>query len=878
MKRLALLLVVFSLLFVGFVSADPADGLVAYYPLDSFPIVIDEQGLTNGSSTGVNNVSGVGGSAYNFSDANNTYVNFSNTNVLSALDGSPQVSWNFLLNRDSSGSEELIQYFGTTSGGNGFSIRILSNGSVQANVRSAVADTPADVTGGITGLNNWEMWSVVADYANDRLLLYRNTSLTNNISATWANSVFTASVFGSPPTNLRWGTDNGFSFFSDFLLDNVRIYDRALNTSDLETLYDEYFNPDSGNWTVTVVNNFTGDALVNVSLVLSNGTIFSNGTGNYIVTDLQRDTGALVNYTLSSPNYFNRSFVDVNISSDATDGLVRFFEFRGVSFGGIVEFNGTNFTRDLNYSVNFTCNSVYGARVWEVIDGVIGSEITGFSCGNETPVLVNGSYEHPAEEGFVMGFFLNSTFLPSNNSLYSVNQSFSADLESPSVFLDVNFSSGFDVALEVNVSLRCLDTVFGNLSYNTTVNGEELFSGYFINDSTQTNLTSDVVSGDNVFVGFCSDPFSSNSSSLSQELFFSTALIWDEVLNQPFDVFNVSSVKLWFGDDSDYFDFQSENQSNVTILSSNVSQLRLDIGYAGGDVVTRFVDLSLLNGSSSVKICANEEGVLHYEQFLVSGGQHPVIMQNTFTDCLVAADYTRFAYQDAFLLKAFTITSSYFLYIFDGFGVQTLLASIDGSVATTINIDTLEFASEAYDIGLLSDALSVQQLGNSSMVVRYLNLAGDVSSGTLSIRRLDTDSTVFSTSSFVDPDNWTFVFDWSSLSNVTNQTLFKLSYDYLKTDGSEGSIVRFINSTGGVGRINSVLAAIVSLMIMFFGFSLVAVNQTFSWFGILMAIFAMVMTSFGVPIWYLTFMFVIESIFIVYFGVLLWQKNSGTVI
>lgn len=238
-KLLIIFMLILFFLTTSFVLADTAEDLVMSHQFETVPTSTDSQATTDATGSGINLASGVGGTgnAWNFTSTNSSYANLTDKDFMTTITGSPVVYSNFWLKPTSFASESFVQYWGTGGGSNAFSIRVLTNGSIQANIRSNSADSSQNIDAGPLALNNWEMWTIEVNYPNDRLLIYRNETLIANNSATFLNTSFDANTFGSAPTNLRWGSDNALGGSANVVMDNYNWYNKSVNSADLTALY-----------------------------------------------------------------------------------------------------------------------------------------------------------------------------------------------------------------------------------------------------------------------------------------------------------------------------------------------------------------------------------------------------------------------------------------------------------------------------------------------------------------------------------------------------------------------------------------------------------------------------------------------------------------
>lgn len=388
-----------------------------------------------------------------------------------------------------------------------------------------------------------------------------------------------------------------------------------------------------------------------------------------------------------------------------------------------------------------------------------------------------------------------------------------------------------------------------------------------------------ICTGCNITGTYCSIPYTFNAekdavleySHINLDLLLTIILI-DEVDNTEFDLNQTTSARVYWDENRSYFDFKNANVT--TYNSTNVTQdkLRFEFKYSDGTIITRWIDTTLIDGTN-LRVCVNKEGVTHYEQLIISASQKRVVLKNLFSDCLIAADYTRFAYQDAYLLKAYTIDSLYYLYTYDE-GQQVYLASVDGSVSAYINVDTLEFQQEGYNIDILSEALSFQKTDNTTIQIYYNNLKEDNTALDLAITRMDTSTEVFTTSDFTDPNEFTLYFNFATL-DVNESTLFLLELDKTTADGTT-TLRRYFNTGASTGVISSGFALVISILSIVFGLTFAAARITFSFFGMFATMAAIGVCALSVAAWYITFLQVINVIILVYIITVMVTKNTAT--
>ena len=508
--------------------------------------------------------------------------------------------------------------------------------------------------------------------------------------------------------------------------------------------------------------------------------------------------------------------------------------------------NGSNYVRHLNYSILYTCNQ----------SNTIIGYVNGAAAFNFTPTCdatvktYNGVYTHSVEGNYNISF---------SYALYDTTQTtktnFISDLYAPVITqLSITLSGGF-LAATATLNISCTD-ISQIISYNMTFNHDIIFIGNKTQNTTQSNNTASFESGLNTLIGTCTDSFSSTKTNTTTTVYSTLIVLIDEISNVPFDVSNLSKVRLYRDDNSSYFDFKANgtNQLNITVLGAE--KLRLELTYTDNTIVTRYVDLSLVNGTS-LRLCANLEGTTHYEQLILSATQSPVLLKSDYASCYVAADYTHFAYQSGYLLKAFTIARGYSLYNFKN-GAATYLASIDGSLASYVNLDSIEFSTQPFTVNTQGESLTFNKLGNGTIYIYYQNPKKNIEDINVTIRELDNGAVVYSNASFTDPNLFGFVFNYSAYGN--SSTFFTIKVDKTDTEGYETTLTRYFNGQAFSKTLRAEFAIVIAIFVLIAGLTIAGINTTFGWLGGLMSFATVALLAFAVPTWYVLFFQAIAAV------------------
>jgi len=226
-------------------------------------------------------------------------------------------------------------------------------------------------------------------------------------------------------------------------------------------------------------------------------------------------------------------------------------------------------------------------------------------------------------------------------------------------------------------------------------------------------------------------------------------------------------------------------------------------------------------------------------------------------------------------LNAFTSHDNYYLYTWDD-GNPVVLSSIDGSIETYINLDTLEFSREGYDFSVLQDTLTFEKTASNTIKIYYRNLQGDNTALNLTIERMDTDEVIFSSTSFLDLNEFTIYVDTSTVSNKTNSTLYRATIYKTTAEGTE-TFKRYFNENASVGMIASGVAFTIAFLLLIFGLSMAVARLTFSWLGIFVCLASLAVLALSIAAWYITLMMAINLIVLVYIVMMMMNQNYATV-
>ncbi len=545
-----------------------------------------------------------------------------------------------------------------------------------------------------------------------------------------------------------------------------------------------------------------------------------------------------------------------------------------INFEDFVVYNNTNYTRNLKYVLDYHFPDVGDLSMFVFVNNTLDNFVN--INGSNITLNISRITSHSKDEFINISILINST---TNQGLFKrfiiINQTFFNDATNPTIIiLNISNIKPFNQTT-LNTSMNCSDISGVNLTYNITHNGILLFFANVTNGTRITNET-EVTRGLNNLTGRCSDLFGTTEVTLSTNIFTALLALIDERENVAFNLDNVSSAIVFFDNNRSSFDFKQHNTSSINFTGVGDSRLRFEFVYFEGVTIIRYIDLSLLK-ESDVRVCINEEGITHFQQLIISATNKRAILKSIFSDCYIVADFTRFAFGSTFVLQAFTISTFYQLTTIDNSGNEVLLASLDGSIASNINLDNLEFDRTKISVSISSDALTFKKLeGTETINIRYENLAEDNLKTTMTIIRLDTNQQVFQSSDFADPNDITVLFDFSTLSNVTNSTLFQIEIEREKASGTS-SFKKYFNILAKSGILKSQFAFVISILITVFGLTFTISKLALGWFGILIELASIIFLTLAVSTFYTILLQSINAVILIYIVIML-VKDTHTAI
>lgn len=560
-------------------------------------------------------------------------------------------------------------------------------------------------------------------------------------------------------------------------------------------------------------------------------------------------------------------------ATNTTYFYINTFDLVGVNYSNYLIYSSKNYTRDLTYNVYYTCSNNRG-NISLLINGTLNQTLTADCSGSTILNNISGTKSDIMPEGdFNIQFRLNDY----GRTELSGNVSFISDQNAPIVTaMGIYPGVGFNAA-NSNFSLQCTDTAFNNLNYTIIVNAAIV---NYSNFTSGKNLTQAATfnNGLNTLTGRCGDLFGNSSdSSVYTTIYFKQLALIDEGTGGSFDLANVSNLTVYYDDNRSKYGFKDENKAYVNFTGSgNNTKLRVEIKYSNGDIITRYVDISIDEGDEDLRICVNKDDITHYEQIITGSTIRAVTVKSVYANCVVGQDYTRFVYENNLILKVYTRNTLYYLYAYDDDGVKTYLSSMDGSFSTYYNVDVLEFNKGGYNLVVPGESIGVSKYSNQTLRIYYLNMDNDSVSTKLTITQVNTSVTYFTVTETAQPNRIELLFDYSTL-GLDETSLFKIEVEKTTAEGVVTTKEKLFNLAAKAGTITNGFAVVIAILLTIFGLTFTIKSISLGWFGILVQIGSIAVLSMAIGNIYTPWIMAINLIVLIFIIILLMEKNYEAV-
>jgi hypothetical protein len=210
----------------------PTDGLIAYWPFNNN--TNDESGnghngIISGGVLITKDRFGNSNSAYQFNGANG-YINIGNTvkpnfPITVSIWVNSLSSGGFVFRNDDINSSAYYRGIGVGIGGDGTVQGFIGNGYASGSTRRQLVTNDS-----VIGLSKWQLVCIV----------FKN----NNDIAIYINGIKKSGTWYGTATGMSYSSANGIlghheSYYFEGILDDIRVYNRALSSDEIQSLFTE---------------------------------------------------------------------------------------------------------------------------------------------------------------------------------------------------------------------------------------------------------------------------------------------------------------------------------------------------------------------------------------------------------------------------------------------------------------------------------------------------------------------------------------------------------------------------------------------------------------------------------------------------------------
>jgi hypothetical protein len=502
---------------------DLLDGLVSYWKFDetSGTTADDSHGSYDFTHTDTGLITSGGKIDYGLSFTSNNYHSVNSNPVIPY--GAKSISvWVYYV------SNSANQYFlvnnGGSGGNNGMSLAVTSSHKLRWEI------SRSDVIGWNFQFNSA---TSLSNNAWNHVIVTWDGSTSSNSAKIYINGELDASQTpldtetASGTNNLLLGRYNPASSDQSMngRLDELGIWNRALNSTEVSALYDiqkdGYTNgtynfsaladePVVSNFSVSVTDEWTGGNVNNISVVVD-GETYTNTTGHIVTTHLlENDTNTYL-VQVSANNYFSKNYSNVDVSSILEAELYQSI----ISFDAYEIFTNNSIT---NFNITIDSTPQTQAGTWYLSAGEYTAliESTGYYAKNHT---FNVSALDIKNES------INDLY----NTIININLTdvITTDLTSVTSYITLNNNDGYEHtytntngsfsinALQDNYSLTMWATNYAFFYDNISVNETTFSNSYLLyaNNSLWItakdiateldlyNFTVEIYNADNTYTG-----------------------------------------------------------------------------------------------------------------------------------------------------------------------------------------------------------------------------------------------------------------------------------------------------------------------------------------------------------------------------------------
>lgn len=444
----------------------------------------------------------------------------------------------------------------------------------------------------------------------------------------------------------------------------------------------------------------------------------------------------------------------------------------------------------------------------------------------------------------------------------------------PTLSYSIDKNYGFDRDTNIPFTLTCTTSSESNLTYDVNLGTTNVFHRINANGTVDNNWFLTTIGNPSITFS-CLDAAGNSTTETVQPYYDINFILVNEANGTPLTASNIDKnftiAKVYSIDGTYTYNFKDANKPYVNAVIPGIP-IQFEFSYPDTTVgsttttyppLSRYIDLSLIS-DTNLRLCV-PFAQQFYQQRFVSNQERQVYLQNYVANCYDLIGRLSYAYDVGYAQTLYTINKPYYLYFYSG-GVKTFLVLLDGSQANQYNLDTIIFSQQPFTLNIGLEGLSFSPLlsdgthyNTKTIQIYYKNyyetntkLIMDIySDGNILVwSHTETDSPNELLTNFywgdinavsVDSNMFIILTKTTALGITSTTTWFNLWGDSIDAPVSEKA------STGKL----HIFAAIASLLIFFFGLTIVASGRIFGFFGIILCIISIIICAFALQVWYI---------------------------
>ena len=425
-----------------------------------------------------------------------------------------------------------------------------------------------------------------------------------------------------------------------------------------------------------------------------------------------------------------------------------------------------------------------------------------------------------------------------NSGIVQVNGiSFTNNSISTTIY--ANVTSKFSKTLNGTVYISVNDPSSSTQTCNITANSASYNNVPFGNNGTTFSFN--WTDGTNTFTTICCDLLGNCASNSNATIAYIKEI--DLVEEQTGNAFsNFTQLTLLRAIDytnSSIFDFKAGNDTKIYLITTSANDIiRIEKQYT--DLLS--VDLIADQMPEVTRVCVANVAQF-YQVIFYSNQFKPIALKNNLANCYVLDGIIQYAYSGALMAQAQTIAAAYSLYTVTPGNPPTFifLSSVDGSQALANNIDVIEFNQNQPSFSALTDQYGISFPTNTSLLVFYTNPKNNNQQTDLIVR--NTTNILFVYNETTYPNNFTYTFNTAGLAAGT------YNLEIIKHEGT-GTIATLTRTfiIAAQFLLDSNLAIVIAIALLFFGLTFTATKLALGWFGIIVELMALAITAISSPV------------------------------